>query len=107
MVGTNEEFVSMPYTYYKGEEGPVEEDVDVLQRRELDSCYVQDVVAKQIAKRLKEQGIFVWRDGYVLIGGTDRIDKSSVVNIVVGGSFQTFTLQAYDAGTPNPYLKDM
>ncbi|KRP73644.1 hypothetical protein TX23_04255 [Pseudomonas paralactis] len=100
MVDANEEFVSMPYTFYKGEEGPVDEDVDVLQRRQLDSDYLQDVVAKQIAKKLKEQGIFVWRNGYALIGGTDRIDKSSAVNIEVDGSFQSFTLQAYDPRAP-------
>jgi len=102
VVDANEEFVSMPYTYYKGEEGPVEEDVDVLQRMQFEPHYVQGVVAKQIAKKLKDQGIFVWRDGYSLIGGTNKVDKSSGVNIVVDGSFETFTLQAYDATTTIP-----
>ena len=97
---TNEEFVSMPYTYYKGEDAPVDEKVDVLERMQYESGYVQGVVAKQIAKKLKEQGIFVWRNGYALIGGTDRIDKSSAVNIEVDGSFQSFTLQAYDPRAP-------
>lgn len=107
MVDTNEEFMSMPYTYYKGEEEPVEGVVDVLQRMQFDPRFVQGVVASHIATTLKKQGIFVWRNGYALIGGTDRIDKSSGVDIVVEGSFEPFTLQAYDAGTPNPYLKGM
>jgi len=107
VVDTNEEFVSMPYTYYKGEDAPVDEKVDVLERMQYESGYVQGVVAKHIARTLKEQGKFVWRNGQPVVGGTDRVVKSSGVDIVVDGSFETFTLQAYDAGTPNPHYKGM
>ncbi|NWD86188.1 hypothetical protein [Pseudomonas sp. K5002] len=92
----------MPYTYYKGEEAPVDGMVDVLQRMQFDSRFVRGVVATQIAMTLKEQGVFVWRDGYAFIGGTNKVDKFSGVDIVVDGSFETFTLQAYDAATTTP-----
>ncbi|ROO08080.1 hypothetical protein BK673_16195 [Pseudomonas fluorescens] len=102
MVDANEEFVSIPYTYYKGDEAPVDGMVNVPQRMQLDSRFVRGVVATQIAMKLKEQGIFVWRDGYSLIGGTSKVDKSSGVEIVVDGAFETLTLQAYDAATTTP-----
>ncbi|VVM64883.1 hypothetical protein PS645_01467 [Pseudomonas fluorescens] len=107
MVDTNEVSVSMSYVYYKGEEGPVDGKVDILQRMQFDPQYVQGVVAKEIAKMLKEHGKFVWRNGQPIVGGTDKVDKSTSVDIVVDGSFETFTLQAFDAGTPNPHLKNM
>ncbi len=99
MVDANEELVSMPYTYYIGEKESVDGSVHILKRMQFDSDYVQGVVAKEIAKTLKEQGKFVWRNGHSVIGGTDKIDKSSGVDIVVDGSFEKLTLQAYDAGT--------
>lgn len=63
MVDANEEFVSMPYTYYKGEEGPVEEDVDVLQRRQLDST-TQPAPANRIGDAFALRGNLSRRDEY-------------------------------------------
>lgn len=107
MVDTNEDLVSLSFVYYKGEDGSVDGKVDVLKRMQFESGYVQALVAKQIAKTLKEQGKLVWRNGQPVVGGTDRVDESSSVDIVVDGSFETFTLQAYDAGAINPYLNKM
>lgn len=105
MPGENEKFVSMAYRYYYGDV-VITGSVLVSKAMQFASVYVQHAVAKQIAETLKEQGKSVWRYGRALIGGTSHVDKSTGVDFDVDGPFDSFTLQAYDAGAPIHLLKD-
>lgn len=102
MLDRNEELVNFPYHYRVGEGDLIDGMVGVRKEVQLDSAYLMNMVVKQITDDLKQQGKIVKRADQFFVG----VKNSSVLDIFVTGSFDPFTLKAYDASAPISPLKD-
>lgn len=103
MVDANEEFVSSEYHYSVGGGDLVVGEVVIPKGVQLDSAYLIEKVVKHITDDLKQQGKIIKRAGQFFVD----VKNSSVLDIFVTGSFDPFTLKAYDAPDPISPLKDL
>ncbi|WP_312830599.1 hypothetical protein [Pseudomonas rhodesiae] len=103
MVDLDEEFVSSEYHYSVRGGNLVVGEVNIPKEVQFDPVYLMNMVVKQITDDLKQQGKIVKRADQLFVD----VKNSSVLDIVVTGSFDPFTLKAYDAADPISPLKDL
>ncbi|WLH05722.1 hypothetical protein [Pseudomonas lurida] len=103
MLDTNEELVNLPYHYRVGEGDLIGGTVGVRKEVQFDSAYVMNKVVERITDDLKQQGKIIKRADQFFVD----VKNSSVIDIFVTGSFDPFTLKAYDVPDPISLLKDL